>query len=442
MTAASSNPAAVRIGIIGGGPAGLTTALALEQYCDASAVSVSLFDKNKSFFDYPGVEYGIQARACRALDRLGIKERALRRGVRAHRIEFYNSRLERSFRPIKSDPDNTRCVVRQEFLTDLAGLIETTAVRMEQEVVSVSPADDAAVTLHLTHRDGRQSTESFDAIIACDGSFSTVRRQFFPDQAEKKDQGFSCIYMLLEAADPSTANDRFLNLANGGTSQIIMGHHSTLTLFPLGKNRLAYGIGFDHATKGHLWAEQGLDAEAEWKSIAPNTRRRIAQRLTDDACPHDSLYTEALEHVDDWASYKIYLWKMQDTDPLVSPTAPGLNAVLIGDAAHAILPTIGMGASLAIEDAEQLGRDVARLVDRASSPSAFRTDFRASVAHPYAKARVPVWVELVRRARLAAKENFVDQQFRKRFAIGPAIPNDALSRIVSAVETAVRRVGL
>ena len=65
-----------RIGILGSGPAGLTAALALEKSADSS-VSITLLDRNRDATDYKGVEYGIRERACRALDRLGLKKLAL-----------------------------------------------------------------------------------------------------------------------------------------------------------------------------------------------------------------------------------------------------------------------------------------------------------------------------------------------------------------------------
>jgi salicylate hydroxylase len=78
---------AIKIGIIGAGPAGIVTALALETYCKSKeSVEITLIDKNKSAFDYPGVEYGIQERACKALKRIGIKDKALACGLETTRI--------------------------------------------------------------------------------------------------------------------------------------------------------------------------------------------------------------------------------------------------------------------------------------------------------------------------------------------------------------------
>lgn len=50
---------------------------------------------------------------------------------------------------------------------------------------------------------------------------------------------------------------------------------------------------------------------------------------------------------------EVGLWQLRDIDPL--PTWTKGRVVLVGDAAHAMLPTQGQGASQAIEDAEAVG---------------------------------------------------------------------------------------
>ncbi|GAM44015.1 hypothetical protein TCE0_060r19297 [Talaromyces pinophilus] len=53
------------------------------------------------------------------------------------------------------------------------------------------------------------------------------------------------------------------------------------------------------------------------------------------------------------ADGEVGLWQLRDIDPL--PTWTRGRVVLVGDAAHAMLPTQGQGASQAIEDAEAVG---------------------------------------------------------------------------------------
>lgn len=173
--------------------------------------------------------------------------------------------------------------------------------------------------------------------------------------------------MLVEGTQ-KTAPAGFIGHADSGRSELVMGHFSTLTMFPMGHGRLALGIGFDHQTKEKLWREHG--ASGEWKNIPAKLKKRIAVALMRDTDIYDGMWVKALDLIPDWNRYKIYLWAMRDTDPLETPCSNDCNLVLIGDAAHAIMPTIGMGASLAIEDAEALASMMpARPTPRAARPS-------------------------------------------------------------------------
>jgi salicylate hydroxylase len=432
--AATSQNEQIKIGIIGAGPAGLMAALALEHYAPADRISITILDKNATAADYPGVEYGIQARACRAFERIDLLESALHRGNPCTGISFFNSRLNKRFRSVNSDPKYTRCVVRQEFLGDLENLLRHTAVQRVHAVSTVVPSADGTVTVegHVSP-DDTPFSEKFDLFIAADGVHSIVRKSLFPEAAGIQDRGFSCIYMLVED-EGGAASSAFRERANGGRSALVMGHFSTMTMFPLGKNRLALGIGFDHQTRASLWARHGLEPDSSWQVIPADTKKAIATALVSDADEGDGILVKALDLIPDWNSFKIYLWAMRDTDPLPRPFSLTANVIVIGDAAHAIMPTIGMGASLAIEDAEQLAARVAEAVSAARDASDFRTFLYGKVFQPFTNARYPVWHELINRARVAAERNFIDVGKRNRFSIGSQIPNNCLSRIVSGLE--------
>jgi hypothetical protein len=145
-------------------------------------------------------------------------------------------------------------------------------------------------------------------------------------------------------------------------------------------------------------------------------------------CPfQDNILLDAFQWIPDWNSYKIYLWKMRDSDVSKRPYNKHGNVIMIGDAAHAIMPTIGMGASLAIEDAEILGRHISEHI--AQKKSGFK-----STLEKYASIRVPVWDDLMARARTAARLNFVGIRHRNRFSIGPQVPGRVFWKVVSKVE--------
>jgi 2-polyprenyl-6-methoxyphenol hydroxylase-like FAD-dependent oxidoreductase len=446
MTAASSQYLAnanrsttpLKIGILGAGPAGLMSALSLEAYLP-DAVDIVVLDRNASAMGYPGVEYGIQQRACRALERIGRLEASTKRANRCTEIAFSNSRLARRFPSIHPDPHYTRSVIRQEFLTDLGDLLRGSEIRRRHLVDTVSLDADGSVVVQ-GNVDERAFSSRFDLLIAADGVNSVVRRTLFPETAVVHDRGFSCIYMLIEDT-VGVASEGFLARANSGRSELIMGEIATMTLFPMGRGRLAFGIGFDHAVRERLWREAGLVQGAEWADIPPETKFAIARRLTEDS--RDDELVRALDMVPDWNSYKIYLWAMRDTDPLDKPYTDGGNVIAIGDAAHAIMPTIGMGASLAIEDAEALARRLrdAGLLSRARGLQ-LRESLRSSVFEPFAAERLPVWHDLVDRARRAAEGNFIAIADRKRFAIGPQLSGRVRSKVVIGAESLLNRLGV
>jgi salicylate hydroxylase len=438
----SSASTPISIGIIGAGPAGLMTALALETYAAASSIKITILDRNASETDYPGVEYGIQERACRALERIGHLETALARGNPATGIDFSNTRLQRRFRSITSNPKYTRSVVRQEFLADLAGLLRHTLVERRHRVTAIQPNTDGSVTAEgQTEPQSQRFSRTFDLLVAADGVNSVARKTLFPTMAEIHDRGFSCIYMLLEGKAGS-APAGFIERANAGQSALIMGSICTMTLFPLGKGRMAYGIGFDHAVKRRLWQDNNITNDTPWTAIPADTKKNIAIQLVSDVSANDEMLIKALDLVPDWNSYKIYLWAIRDTDPLPKPYTGNGNTILIGDAAHAIMPTIGMGASLAIEDAEHLAKRIAAALKAADSAATFRASVHPAVFAPFTADRFPVWKDLIGRARTAATGNFIKVHERRRFSIGPQIPNNGLSRIVTWFESVRDRMGL
>ncbi len=416
---------AIKIGIIGAGPAGLVTALALEAYCKSNDVEITLLDRNQSALDYPGVEYGIQSRACLALKRIGIKEKALACGLNTSRISFFNARTNKKQKfGVSTDPDLTVTVLRQEFLSALTNLLTRTQIIREFNVKSIQTSPEK-VTVLCDGKEGKDESLTFDFLVAADGIGSVVRKDYFKDENYIHNRGFSCLYMLIEA--PQDSPQRFKTLANTGECWIVLGKSTTATFFPMGKNRLAVGIGFDDEVQAEIWRSAGVDVHKTWADLDVTQKEKIAALLAADCSFQDGLLNQAFQWVPDWNSFKIYLWKMRDSDVATRPYNEYGNVIMIGDAAHAIMPTIGMGASLAIEDAEILARHLANQILK--DPSNFK-----STLDKYAALRVPIWNELMARARAGARLNFVGIRHKSRFAVGPQVPGRIFWRVVAGIE--------
>jgi salicylate hydroxylase len=417
---------AIKIGIIGAGPAGLITALALETYCKSNnQLEITLIDRNKSAYDYPGAEYGIQKRACLALQRIGIKEKALERGIKNFRISFFNSKINKKQKSsVATNPDLTVGVVRQEFLHDLTQLLHRTKMHRELTVNSVNAVSNK-VTILAKDLNGLENTFEFDFLVSAEGIHSIVRKDYFKHQNYIHNRGFSSLYMLLEV--PEYISHRMKDLANTGESWIVLGKSTTATFFPMEKNRIGVGIGFDDETQIELWHKVGLESNVTWADIPVDIKRKIAELLAADCSFENNILTDAFEWVQDWNSYKIYLWKMRDSDVALQPYNQHGNIVMIGDAAHAIMPTIGMGASLAIEDAEMLAKHLAKVINANS------TNFKSAIEN-FSSLRVPVWKDLMNRARTAARLNFIGVRHKNRFAVGPQLPGRYFWRVVAKLE--------
>lgn len=432
----------VRVGIIGSGPAGLIVALALEKAAGPADAQLTLVDRNRSVIDAPGVEYTLQARAGRALDRLGLKGAAFTVGAPTGRIVLHVMRTGKIQRRIRLDPRNNSEVDRSEFLDNLSKLLRRTEILSEHDVSEIEAREHGRVRLHFQTGVGLDAVapepREFDIVIACDGIDSVARRKYFPAH-RSFDRGFSAIYFSV-VGDPGDSHtpEAFVRVANGDSAEIVLGDRATNGLFSMGRHRLALALAFDHPTGETLWEEHGLSPNAPWQAIPAGTKRAIARTLAQNTPVHDGLMEAAVALVEDWDGPNVYLWRMRDSDPLRHPYAPDCNLVLAGDACHGFLPTIGMGASLAIEDAERLGTRLGQHLRQFNDLPPSHANLVGEVFEPWATERRPVWDDLMHRARVAA-QNWRGQSERRRFAISAYVPTRIGSAAVGAVERAVDR---
>ncbi|KAK4498765.1 hypothetical protein PRZ48_009275 [Zasmidium cellare] len=68
-----------------------------------------------------------------------------------------------------------------------------------------------------------------------------------------------------------------------------------------------------------------------------------------------------------------FKWPVQDIAPLPTYTAPSKRMLILGDAAHAMLPSMAAGASIAIEDAQALAQALHLIHSRRQLPEAITT---------------------------------------------------------------------
>ena len=185
----------------------------------------------------------------------------------------------------------------------------------------------------LEFEDG--STIEADVVIGSDGIRSTLRKQLFADP-EPRYTGHMAWRGLADGDKlPDTLTDK--------NSTVLIGPGQNFVRYPIRHAKLINYIGF---ARSDSWVEDG------WNT--PATREEVLEKF---AGWHDSIATLVHATPED----RIIKWGLFGRDPL--KTFVQGPVALIGDAAHPMLPFMGQGAAMAIED----GMVIARCIAESSS---------------------------------------------------------------------------
>jgi len=231
-------------------------------------------------------------------------------------------------------------------------------IRTSAAVVACDP-EAGTVTL------GTGETIAADLVIGADGIHSKVRTAVVGQALDAIPTGISAYRMLIPMeslggidvpASVFTPSDPVTTMIIGHEKRVIMGPGRGGKIF--GIVALVPDEKMEEESSIESWVEEGsmeklLDAYADF----PQWMRDIFGRAPD-----------------------IGLWQLRDLDPL--PNWVKGRTILIGDAAHPMLPTQGQGASQSVEDGEAL--------------QAFCADIRGKPT----KAQVTNALERVSKARL------------------------------------------
>ncbi|KAJ2999194.1 hypothetical protein NUW58_g58 [Xylaria curta] len=186
-----------------------------------------------------------------------------------------------------------------------------------------------------------QTTEDFDFVIACDGIWSCVRRAMFGGQGQNQYE-FSPQYEGLVGVGGFISSSKIRDTPAGEMNVV------------LGANGF-FGYGYttgdpqDSSKPGDTatwWSTYTLDkCPEDWRKIdAEDVKKELQKRhLT----WQNSAIQNIVRDVEVDSLYPTFI------TPLL-PTWEKGGCVLVGDAAHALQPSSGQGASMALEDCEAL----------------------------------------------------------------------------------------
>lgn len=307
--------------VIGAGLGGLTTAIALRQ----RGVDVAVYEAATAIERTgAGLTLGLGAQhVFRALD---LQEAVAAKACPAGQLPFLHYRTGEVLLGALDDgdglPDDGEAnIVRHIYRADLQDVLvaafEAHGGRVETgRKFTRYEQDSTGVTAHFS--DGFEA--SGDVLIGADGVRSAVRAQLVPDDTPRFTDHVAYRFLVpMEQAAP------FMEL---GRSAIFIGPQRTFNRYTMAGGSIVNGAAL---------VETGEEVPEGWSQAAPLEELREAF-----AGWHDDV-TGLIERAE-----RIIKWGLYDRAPL--STWSDARVTMLGDAAHAMLPFLGMGAAMAVED--------------------------------------------------------------------------------------------
>ncbi|KAL4916444.1 hypothetical protein BDW62DRAFT_212000 [Aspergillus aurantiobrunneus] len=331
----------LRIIIVGGGIAGLAAAIALRQYDR----EITILEQS-SISQEIGATISLQPNASKIVEeQWGLASILKQRGSMVDEaFEVYNIDGEMQIRIPLLTKDKYGAERMMYHRADLHETLKERATSVDfpgrpatlRTSSRVASCDCTRGTVELVGGE----VLSADLIVGADGIKSMVRNYVLGEEVTARPTGLSAYRMMISTKDLEEESEfvKFINPRKGCTTMVI-GPDRRLIMGPA-RNGTIYSI-------VALIPDEIMDedsANSSWTTEGDH--RRMMTTFAD-------FPVWAQRPLQLAKGLPLGLWQLRDLDPL--QTWYRGRAILIGDAAHAMLPTQGQGASQAIEDAEALG---------------------------------------------------------------------------------------
>ena len=288
------------IGIIGGGIAGLTLGCALLE----QGIPAIIFEKMPEETSH-GAAISLSSNALRLLDRLEIYNDLKNQSFVHSAASIQGPQME-----ISSFPTPEVLTTRRQTLMSL---LYSRYINLGGEIFhhhDFASFDVAKCEVTFTN----ENKYTLKHLAACDGIRPSIRDTFFAANQDPKYSGYSAW--------------RGIGKSNLQKIHFALGPDSHIVSYPINKEG---DVSFVAVKK------EDYQFKESWKEEGS------AKDLQDDFSIYDSKIFPALED-----SMPLYKWGIYIRPPLKSMIAK--NITLLGDAAHPMVPFLGQGACMAIED--------------------------------------------------------------------------------------------
>lgn len=332
----------MKVAVIGAGLGGLTCGIALRQ----AGIEVGIFEAARQIEETgAGLTLGLGAQ--HVFRALGVQHDVAASACPAGNLPFLHYAsgeimLGALDQGDGSGDDGEANIVRHIYRADLQKVLLTEFERLGGRVhTGCRLARYEQGTDHVTAQFTDGSSTSAALLIGADGVRSAVRAQMVPDDEPRFTGHVAYRFLVpMERAAP------FMGL---GRSAIFIGPRRTFNRYTMAQGRIVNGAALvetgEAVPEGWSHSASLAELQAAFEGWHPDVTGLIG------------------------AAGAIIKWGLYDRVPLASWTEG--RVTMLGDAAHAMLPFLGMGAAMAVEDGYVLSQMLARHGDVTAALAAY-----------------------------------------------------------------------
>lgn len=211
----------------------------------------------------------------------------------------------------------------------------------------VERVDEAGASPSVTLANGETMTA--DVVVGADGIRSRVREAILGADNVHATDSPNCAFRATVSRELMLADPDVAHLMSDINSNCWIGHERHVMAYPI-RNGEMYNLVMSHPGKAAVgrWNEPGNleEMREHYRNFDPVIQKVIAKV---DSC---------------------LKWKIADLPPLKKWVGSSGHVVVIGDAAHAMVPYLAQGAATAIEDGAALAECLSRAKDASMIPEA------------------------------------------------------------------------
>lgn len=299
------------IAIIGGGIAGLTAACTLKSH----GIKTIVFERSNTISEY-GAGISVSKNGLRILDNLGIKDDLVSNSFAPTKSNFYSVNKQILDFDVEEIVTSSRKELLQSIYKkyiDIGGevLFDHAYQSLDQNNCEISFTNN--LKYKVMH------------ILACDGIRSKIREDYFPSSGSPVYSGYSAW--------------RGIGVSKSQNIQFHLGRGSHIVNYPINHEGRTSFVGI-----------------VKSKEVDPESWRLKGSKslLLEDFKSYNKDIFTMIDSSED-----VYKWGIYVRPPLKSMFSK--NITLLGDAAHPMVPFLGQGGCMAIEDAYTFGNLAIRL---------------------------------------------------------------------------------